>query len=165
MLNIIDQELLKNLLGGLTKAYPRELDINDIIRIAPSGTPLDTITERLDHLAKRGLVTLSKRKVIGTVKVFTANAQLTKEGFDFAVDNGLPIGDVTIQFDADTINELLIAQIQSSGANPTANTNLINKLKVLPGNAVKKILLSGFEKGIAGIPNITNWANNILSNM
>lgn len=165
MLNIIDQALLKNLLSGLAKANTRKLDINDIIRIAPSGTPLDTITAHLYHLAKRGFVTLFNRKVIGTGEVFITKAQLTNEGFDFAVDNGLPIGDVTIQLDADTINELLIAKIQSSGVNPTADTDLINKLKVLPGDAVKKILLSGFEKGIASIPNITNWANNILSNM
>ena len=165
MLNIIDQELLKNLLGGLAKANTRELDINDIIRIAPSGTPLDTITEHLDHLAKCGLVTLSKRKVIGTGKVFTANAQLTKEGFDFAVDNGLPIGDVTIQFDADTINELLIAKIQSSEANPTVKKNLINKLKELPANAMEKILSAGFEKGIGAVPDIAVWLGNILSHM
>lgn len=167
MPNNIDRELQLKLLSGLTGAYPDGYDFRRIINLVPQGTPTEKITSNLKYLEDHGLVALTVFHDISE-GMQVVRAKITAKGLDFLADDGgltAELNVITVKLHADTINQILIAKIQSSDANPTVKKNLIKKLKELPANAVEEILLTGFEKGIAAVPNVIGWVNNILSHM
>jgi len=165
MPNNIDRELQLKLLSGLSGAYPDRYDFRRIVDLAPQGTPANKITSNLKYLEDHGLVALTVFKDISRgMQVVSAN--ITAKGLDFLADDGgltAVLGVVTVKLHADTIKDLVIAKIQSSEAKPSVKEDLISTIKKLPARGLEKLLFAGFEKGIGAVPNVVEWAKNMLS--
>lgn len=167
MLKKIDRELQLKLMEGLASEYPNGYHLRKIRKFVPQETSVAKIMANLKYLEWHELVTLNVYECVDG-ETLLGSATLTPKGIDYLSANGgltAELSVVTVKLHADTINQILIAKIQSSDANPTVKKNLIKKLKELPANAVEEILLTGFEKGIAAVPNVIGWVNNILSHM
>ena len=173
MPNNIDRELQKKLMFGLANVYPRRLFIKDLTRICTEGMPkvpasetvFETIAANLEYLAEHGLVTVVKQEVFNG-PVLVVNSKITAKGLDFLADDGgltAVLGVVTVKLHADTIKDLVIAKIQSSEAKPSVKEDLISTIKKLPARGLEKLLFAGFEKGIGAVPNVVEWAKNMLS--
>lgn len=165
MKNNIDRELQLKLLSGLSGAYPDRYDFRRIVDLAPQGTPANKITSNLKYLEDHGLVALTVFNDISRgMQVVSAN--ITAKGLDFLADDGgltAVLGVVTVKLHADTIKDLVIAKIQSSEAKPSVKEDLISTIKKLPARGLEKLLFAGFEKGIGAVPNVVEWAKNMLS--
>ncbi|CAM1653704.1 unnamed protein product [Bartonella apis] len=165
MPNNIDRELQLKLLSGLSGAYPDRYDFRRIVDLAPQGTPANKITSNLKYLEDHGLVALTVFNDISRgMQVVSAN--ITAKGLDFLADDGgltAVLGVVTVKLHADTIKDLVIAKIQSSEAKPSVKEDLISTIKKLPARGLEKLLFAGFEKGIGAVPNVVEWAKNMLS--
>ena len=165
MPNNIDRELQLKLLSGLSGAYPDGYDFRRILELAPQGTPANKITSNLKYLEDHGLVALTVFHDISE-GMQVVRAKITAKGLDFLADDGgltAVLGVVTVKLHADTIKDLVIAKIQSSEAKPSVKEDLISTIKKLPARGLEKLLFAGFEKGIGAVPNVVEWAKNMLS--
>ena len=160
MSNLINRDIQRRLLEELLDIPSNEKDYSE-------ERPTSEELANLKYLKDHGLIEWEARYMDDDqLNVFSTT--ITARGIDYMLEDGgltEELNVVTIKLHADTINELLIAKIQSSEAGPTVKQNLVKKLKELPADAVKELLMTIINKGIDSIPDVAKWLPTFLHSL
>lgn len=151
---VLDRQYQNELLNFLSQDYPeyehahehcQELYITDRLKYIGN----------VDYLQQHGLLrdgVLLRHGVDGTTSVgVTPFPTITEKGIDFvAQDGGLSaiLNVQTVKIHPDTIKALVEARLLSSSLDPQQKTSLVDQLKKLPEESVKRLLDKLLDMGI-----------------
>lgn len=144
----LDRELQKRILEGLRQIYPENLKGRYYL-LGSAETDAD-LKANIAYLCEHGLV---QSALVENGQQFIGrwynSVKITAKGLDFLEqDGGLSaiFGIVTIKFHADTIRDLLEANVMNSGLPPAEKRRFVDTLKELPSEVLKTITNKLVEK-------------------
>lgn len=94
------------------------------------------------------------------------NWKITSKGMDFLEqDGGLGaiLGVVTVRLHDDTLRAIIESRIQESDAPAPEKSRMLAKLKEVPADALKSLVMKGFEEGVKRLPDLWGSVVSMLS--
>lgn len=159
-MELLQRDLQRQLLTGLSEIYPRSADLNRSFKDIDQRQ----LVYNLHYLQEHGLINLVSSKMMdGSVQIHFAG--ITAAGIDFISDDGglsAILGVVTVKLHEDTIKELLIRRVQASDTDETTKKRLIDKIKSLPASALEHVSMEAMQKGIDSLPNAIEWLATLI---
>lgn len=152
---MLDRELQRKILLTLSEHYPAGI----LEEIEELGQDRKHVLVQLFYLAEHGLLEngYGKSDFIGAETEFFCKQEsvITAKGLDFLEDDGglsAVLGVQTIKIHDDTIKDLIEAKIQASDLLPQDKQRFIAKLKELPAETTKHLVLKLVDLGIDKAP-------------
>lgn len=145
----LDREYQREILTKLAEAYPHPADAT-----CAFGEVGSDFLVNVHYLHEHGLVSanimqpISGGAVIGPVTI-------TARGLDFMQDDGglsAILGTITVRLHDDTIRALLIEKVEASSGDIAVKGKLVETIKGLPADALKKLAEKAMTAGIEHLP-------------
>ncbi|OWL84593.1 hypothetical protein [Halopseudomonas aestusnigri] len=157
-----DRELQKKTLTYLKGIYPGRCDVKQLaVEMHAVGAHL---LRNLTYLREHDLVT-------GSFSVSRDPRQLslvgiTAKGIDFIeADGGLSaiLGVVTVRLHADTVRDLILAQIEAADAESSVKEQLKATVTNLPAKGLEAMVTRLAQEGLTRLPNAMHWLQAFVS--
>lgn len=87
-------------------------------------------------------------------------ATITSQGRDYVDPSGGIGGElnvVTVRLHEDTIRQILINRVNTSDADTTVKSKLVDQIKALPAEGLSKLAEKALEKGLQHMPGVLQW--------
>lgn len=145
----LDREYQREILTKLAEAYPRAADATRTF-----GEVDEIFVVNAHYLHEHGLVSANIRQMIdgGTA---IGPVTITARGLDFLQDDGglsAILGTITVRLHDDTIRALLIEKVEASSGDVAVKRKLVETIKGLPADALKKLAEKAMIAGIEHLP-------------
>lgn len=150
----LDRSLQKEILISISARYP---GFTKVSMICPDAHH-NILSFNIGYLEDHGLVKV--RWADDLRRRDPALASITAKGIDFLEDDGglsAILGVVTVKLHEDTLKDLLIEKIEASVQSPTIRESLIAKVKSLPAEMTKEVVLAALKNGLNHVPDIAAW--------
>ena len=146
----LDRARQLSMLQALATVYPRyTADLG-------TGKPDEEDLANLWYLKEQGLVEGPLEMSLSQSFIFQG-AKVTAKGIDFLADDGgisAILGTVTVKLHADTIKELLLSRVESSGASPEKKSWLKKQLETASNETIKRIVSAVLDEGVKHAPDL-----------
>ncbi|MEA3347752.1 MAG: hypothetical protein U9Q39_01690 [Pseudomonadota bacterium] len=161
----LDRQLQKSILETLRECYPGGY--------RTSTHPLsgdENFCPNLFYLLNHKLIESEQARILQGRDGFKAEmalARITVSGLDFLEnDGGLSaiLNKVTVKFDEDDLNRLLISRIKNSSEIPDdKKSSILASLKTLPAEGMKTLVSELLKRGLDNLPAACQSIEKILS--
>lgn len=151
------RDLQRELLMSLKDHYPMMVNFKDL------ATSLDDdkrtefqVVQNLIYLDEHGLAEVKSSQTAGrSYEMRVSTARITHNGMDFLEDDGglsAILGTVTVRLHADTIRDLIEARIASSDKPEPEKRKLLDALKTMPEEGLKRLITRLVDDGLSQAP-------------
>ncbi len=142
----IDRSAQQQLLQALAQIYPADLNLQGDI---PLDMDAQALLVQLAYLEDHGLLVVQWSRAFGYQSPISA--RITARGLDFLADDGglsAILGVVTVRLHDDTIKALIQDRIERSDLPQPEKQRYLDRLRSLPADATKHLVLKLLEKGL-----------------
>ncbi|TGS11326.1 hypothetical protein EN852_023450 [Mesorhizobium sp. M2E.F.Ca.ET.209.01.1.1] len=156
---LLDRNLQRTILGILSEGYPQRTVVAKAFE--GGGNRLDV---NLAYLEEHGLVSVHWHN--GREGRTPMQASITAKGLDFIADDGglgAILGVVTVRIHGDTLRELLISRVESSGEDETIKAKVVAKLRDIPADALGTLATKALDASLASLPAVAAWMLALLA--
>lgn len=158
MVEWMDRELQKKLLGFMADSYPDAPNLNEDDMNAEEKT---LVIKNLAYLHESKLCTLSNPDYINSKGFISfTKAVITPKGLDFLQEDGglsAILNVVTVRFEADTLRALIAAKIDASSEPEEKKAEAKKRLLGLKEEGLKAAVGKAVELGLGSIPGAAHW--------
>jgi hypothetical protein len=156
----------REILALLNQAYPAPVFRPALKETLPS-TDDHQLAALVQHLHELGYVE-ARIHISNSLpqRATLLNAVITARGRDYLKEDGglTAVRDtLTIRLHADTIRDLIVAQIERSELEGSAKQKLIEQVKSLPAKGLEGVVGKLAEEGLARLPNAIQWLQTAIS--
>lgn len=159
----LDRDLQRKLLEELREHYPAPYYTNRMEHLHEDARHL---IANAAYLAEHGLIDGEIRMTSsGRGDFMPTKFVLTAQGLDFLEDDGgltAILGTLTVRLHADSVRDLITAQIEASAMESTAKAQLIAQVKSLPAKGLEAVVTGLAREGLARLPNAIAWLQTSL---
>ncbi|MGE4404468.1 hypothetical protein [Pseudomonas sp.] len=161
-----ERQLQRQILALLDTVYPAKIYRAGLVEGLPDieESRLPALLKHLDELGYvQAAIHVSSD---GRNRVVLLHATITARGRDYLKEDGGLTAErdaLTIRLHADTIRDLITAQIEASEMDSTAKAQLIAQVKSLPAKGLEAVLTDLAKQGLARLPNAIQWLQTTLS--
>ncbi|MGM8931418.1 hypothetical protein [Salinicola halophyticus] len=155
-----DMELGNELLEKAAEANPQPLAIDDYNKARGK----DAVTPVVSYMVQHGLVEGPARRRMGTLDSY-AEITITAKGLDYiSEDGGLTAQDklVIVRLEAQTIRDLVMAQVELSQAPKHEKTLIRRRLEALPEEGLKHLTSQLVELALKATPDAIQTLRTLL---
>ncbi|EKF7421294.1 TPA: hypothetical protein ACXK44_004791 [Pseudomonas aeruginosa] len=161
-----DREQQREILALLNTVYPAKMFRHDLVKGLPAIEE-ESLLGLVKHLEELGYVEAAFHvSHDGRQRMRFLHATITARGSDYLKDDGGLTAErdtVTIRLHADTIRDLIIAQIAMSDAESSVKSQLMAQVKSLPAKGLEAVVSSLAREGLARLPNAIQWLQTTIS--
>ncbi|NPD17604.1 hypothetical protein HOY34_20675 [Xinfangfangia sp. D13-10-4-6] len=146
---LLDRAYQREILQALASVYPQSPNLRKLF-----GEMDDKFQVNAVYLSEHELIRANLRQAINAPRS-VIQAEITARGLDFLQDDGglsAILGTITVKLHDDTIRALLIDKVQKSDAAPSVKSRLVETIKGLPAEALKRLAQKAMDAGIEQIP-------------
>jgi len=161
MAELINRGMQRQILERLASAYPNPMAGQEFADLGP----LANVRVNAHYLAELDLIGLQPLNFGGEQAPF-ASAVIRAKGIDFLADDGglgAILGVVTVRLHEETVRDLLLQRVKESNAPSTVKAKVLDQLRALPAEGIKKLAEKALEAGIRGLPDAVQWIQAALS--
>lgn len=161
----IDRALQLKMLGLLRDCYPAHSITNRMAEFMEVDHHhlCSNAAYLLEHDLLDGEIRLSSD---GSKSMLPGKLAITAKGLDFIEEDGglsAVLGVVTVRLHADSIRDLIAAQIEQSELDSSTKAKLIDTVKTLPAKGLEAVVTGLAREGLARLPNAIQWLQTSLS--
>ena len=161
----VDRALQKKILERLKAIYPAKLDSQNLSKELHSNPK--KLSANAIYLAEHDLVDLKFRlSSDGQQKVLPFKMSITAAGIDFLEEDG-GLGAIlkvmTVKLHADTIRDLILAQIEAAEVETSVKEQLKTSVKNLPAKGLEAVLTRLAQEGLTRLPNAMQLLQSAIS--
>lgn len=161
----IDRELQNTLLARLRDAYPG---------VGYSNKLADELGVDHHHLASNASYLAEHDLIDGDIKMLSDGSRLmrpailkiTAGGIDFIEEDGgltAILGVMTVKLHADTIRDLILAQIEAAEVDSSVKEQLKTSVRNLPAKGLEAVVTRLAQEGLTRLPNAMQWLQTVIS--
>lgn len=157
---ILNREFQYEILKCLADVYPSSLSERELPQV--SGNSLKA---HVRYLHEHGLVSSSWYN-LASGNALLGETNITAKGLDFLQDDGglgAILNVVTVRLDDETVKALMVKHVEKQDADRERKNAMIEVIKKLPAEAVKRAGTRLIEKGLDEFPNLLDKLPDILS--
>ena len=158
----LDRSLQLEVLNHLRDIYPEMAEIDKLTCYSENNNFMANIFYLVEHdLIEPGAIS----DVWGEPKAI-ATGQITAQGLDFLEDDGglgAILNKVTIKFDDEDLNKLILSKIENTNASPEKVSELKSAIKKLPADGVKAIYMRLINYGLDKAPDALDLIQKYLA--
>lgn len=159
----MNNEIYRRILSALEESYPAPVQP---LRLKEKLADIDerTLYKELHHLGELELVTASM--TITAHSIIPGTAKITAKGRDWLKpDGGLTaeLNTVIVRVHAQTIRDIINAQIELSELDASAKSQLKDAVRNLPAHTLQEVVTGLVQKGLEHSPNAINWLMSLLN--
>lgn len=161
----IDRELQLQILSLLRDRYPSQGFTNQLAEQmgADHHHLCCNAAYLLEHDLLAGEIRLASD---GSKSMMTSRLTITAKGLDFIEEDGglsAVLGTVTVRLHADSVRDLIAAQIELSELDSSTKAKLIDTVKTLPAKGLEAVVTGLAREGLTRLPNAIHWLQTTLS--
>lgn len=161
----IDRELQLQILSLLRDCYPAQGFTNRLAEQmgADHHHLCCNAAYLLEHDLLDGEIRLTND---GSKNMMPGRLTITAKGLDFIEEDGglsAVLGTVTVRLHADSVRDLIAAQIELSELDSSTKAKLIDTVKTLPAQGLEAVVTGLAREGLARLPNAIHWLQTTLS--
>ena len=160
----LDRPLQRKILEVLREHYPA----------AHFTNRMEHLHEDPQHLMANAAYLLADGLIDGEIRMTSTGRgdflptrfAITAAGLDFLEDDGglsAILGTVTVKMHADSIRDLILAQIEVADLESSAKAQLTDTVQSLPAKALEGVVGGLAREGLARMPNAIGWLQTTLS--
>ncbi|HCA23620.1 MAG TPA: hypothetical protein DEP32_05570 [Pseudomonas sp.] len=157
-----DRQLQKKALTYLKGIYPSRCDVKTLA-VEMDAVPIHLL-RNLTYLREHDLVTGSFS--VNRDALAPSMVGITAKGIDFIEEDGglsAILGVVTVRLHADTVRDLLLAQIEEADAESSVKEQLKATVNNLPAKGLEALVTRLASEGITRLPNAVQWLQTFIS--
>lgn len=161
----IDRELQNTLLARLRDIYPA---VGYSHKLAEDlGVDHQHLAANAHYLAEHDLIDADiKMTSDGSHRMRPAQLRITAGGIDFIEEDGgltAILGVMTVKLHADTIRDLILAQIEASEVDSSVKEQLKTSVRNLPAKGLEAVVTRLAQEGLTRLPNAMQWLQTAIS--
>lgn len=143
--------------------YPNPIDIGKLPSVI-ANTDIDTLIKNIVYLNEEGLLLGGTVSVVRGPLLALGTAKATKDAVNLLSEDGsisASLKVVTVKFHDDTLAALR-EFITQNVPDPEERKGYLQRLKELPADATKHIVLELLGKGLSHVPDAIQWLQTVL---
>lgn len=156
----MSDEIYRRILTALADKYPADIPATHVFN-ALSDVEKKTVIQEVSHLNELGLVdAMIHICSTGAFNTTLVKAKLTAKGRDYLKENGgltAELNVVTVRLHADSIRDLINAQIEKSDLEAAAKSKLKEAVRNLPAHGLQEAVTWFVQQGLARTPDAIRW--------
>lgn len=161
----MSDEIYRRILSALNERYPAFMPGFNLIS-ALSDIEKKTVIQEVSHLKELGLVdAMIHISSDGAFNTTLAKANITAKGRDYLKESGgltAELNVVTVRLHADSIRDLINAQIEKSDLEAAAKSKLKEAVRNLPAHGLQEAVTWFVQQGLARSPDAIQWLQTLL---
>jgi|GEM_PF-1303667 len=162
----MDTEIYKKILGVLADAYPVPVAGASLLREL-ADVEKKVVIQEVAHLQELGMLTAAIHiSSDGANKCTLGTAKITAKGRDYLKpDGGLSaeLNTLLVKVHAQTIKDILNAQIELSELNSSTKSKLKEAVKNLPAHTLQEVVTGLVQRGLESSPGAIHWLQTLLN--
>jgi len=160
-MSVLDRDLQNAILRILEQAYPASVSVDVFTEHAPP----EIVNANVCYLSEHGLIDCIDGTTLGSACRLLIEPKITARGLDFLADDGgltAILGRVTVRLHEDTIKETIAAWVAAQGLSAADSSRYISRLRALPADATKHLLLRFLDLGLESAPKALQLIQTLL---
>lgn len=157
----LDRNLQLEILKYLRGSYPDILAVSKL----PNYSSDQTFSGNMFYLKEHELIEGVSHDAFGEMQDLIT-AKITANGLDFLEDDGgigAILNKVTIKFDDEDLNKLILSKIENTNASPEKINDIKSAIKKLPADGVKAIYMRLINYGLDKAPDALDLIQRYLA--